>query len=80
MIALCWFYQMEMEMDAAHKSNRRFPGHTDAELEAAVARQTDPVRREAMETELANRRAGISKPFATPQIGGGTPIVGRFKS
>lgn len=67
-------------MDAAHKSNRRFPGHTDAELEASIGRATDPIKREAMETELAARKAGTSRHFATPQIQGGAPIFGRFKS
>lgn len=66
-------------MDAGYRSNRRWPGHTDAELEAALARATDAARREAMTTELANRKAGISKPFATPQVSGGTPIIGRFR-
>lgn len=65
-------------MDAGHKSSRRFPGHTDAELEAAVVRCTDPVKRETMATEIANRKAGISKHFATPQLAGGTPVIGRF--
>lgn len=67
-------------MDAAYRSARRFPGHTDTELEAGIARMTDPEKREAMVNELAARRAGLSKPFATPQLAGGTPIVGRFKS
>lgn len=67
-------------MDASYRSTRRFPGHTDAELEAGIARTTDPAKREAMMTELAARRAGSSKPFATPQIAGGTPIIRQFKS
>ena len=65
-------------MDAAYRSARRFPGHTDAELEAAITRTTDQTKREAMISELAARRSGISKPFATPQIAGGTPIIGKF--
>ena len=67
-------------MDASYRSNRRFPGHTDAELEAGIARATDPAKRDAMMTELAARRDGLSKPFATPQIVGGTPIIRAFKS
>lgn len=67
-------------MDAAYRSARRFPGHTDAELEAGIARVSDPEKREAMVNELAARRAGLSKPFATPQIAGGTPILRKFKS
>lgn len=67
-------------MDAAYRSTRRFPGHTDAELEAGIARATDPAKRAAMVNELAARRSGASKPFATPQVAGGTPIIGRFKS
>lgn len=68
------------KMDAAYRSTRRFPGHTDAELEAGIARATDPAKREAMMAELAARRGGLSKPFATPQVAGGKLIVGRFKS
>lgn len=67
-------------MDATYRSSRRFPGHTDAELEAGIVRTTDPEKREAMATELAARRAGSSKSFATPQVHGGAPILGRFKS
>lgn len=67
-------------MDAAYRSSRRFPGHTDAELEAGIARTTDPAKREAMVNELAARQVGLSKPFATPQIVGGTPIIRAFKS
>lgn len=67
-------------MDSAYRSTRRFPGHTDTELEAAITRATDPEHRKKMVDELAARHAGLSKPFATPQITGGKPIIGRFKS
>lgn len=67
-------------MDAAYRSSRRFPGHTDAELEAAIGRVIDQDKRAAMVTELAARQTGTSKPFSTPQLIGGKPIVGRFRS
>lgn len=66
-------------MDSGRQS-RRWPGHTDKELAEAILRQTNPERRAAMEAELSARRAGLSKPFVTPQVAGGTPIIGRFKS
>ena len=64
-------------MDASRKSNRKYPSHTLAELEAFVAEgRGNPV----MMQEIADRKAGISKPFVTPQIEGGkpTPTIGRM--
>lgn len=64
-------------MDGAHKSTRKYPGYTLAELEAAVAAGRG---NDVMLKEIADRKAGISKPFETPQILGGKvqPKVGRM--
>lgn len=64
-------------MDAAHKSTRKYPSYTLAELEKAVAEGRGTA---AMEQEIADRKAGLSVPFVTPQIKGGKPItkVGRM--
>ena len=64
-------------MDAAHKSNRKYPSYTLAQLEAFVASgQGNPV----MVQEISDRKAGTSKTLVTPQIDGGkpTPKVGRM--
>jgi hypothetical protein len=59
-------------MDAARKSNRKYPAFTTEDLKRFVAegRGTDE-----MVQEIMARDAGISRPFVTPQIGGGRPIV-----
>lgn len=68
-------------MDAAYRNpTRRFPGHTNAELEASLTRTTDSAKYEAIKAEIAARKAGTSKAFAVPQVVGGQPIIGRFKS
>lgn len=57
-------------MDAAHKSERKFPGHTTAELKASMVhyKVTNPALAAAMELEIARREAGLSNSFAVPQI------------
>lgn len=59
-------------MDAGYKSDRKFPGHTTAELKASVVhyKVSNPALAAAMEHEVARREAGLSKPFIVPQIGG----------
>lgn len=59
-------------MDSAHKSNRKYPSYTTAELEAVVAAGNG---NEVMVEEISRRHAGLSKPFATPQLLGGKPVV-----
>lgn len=52
-------------MDAGHKSNRKYPAYTTAELEAAVAAGNgNPV----MVAEIAARKAGTSNVLVVPQI------------
>ena len=56
-------------MDAA-RSNRKYPAYTLAQLEAFVAEgKGNP----AMVQEIADRKAGLSKPAQTPQMAGGKP-------
>ena len=58
-------------MDAGHKSNRRFPSYTTAELEAILSSAkvvVTPQYRRQIEAEVAARKAGKSKPFSVPQI------------
>lgn len=63
-------------MDGA-KSNRKYPSYTLAQLEAFVAEGRG---NEVMVKEIADRKAGISKPLVVPQIEGGKPVhkVGRL--
>lgn len=64
-------------MDAAYKSNRKYPSYTLAELEAFVAEGRG---NDVMVKEIADRKAGISTTFVVPQIEGGkpSPKVGRM--
>lgn len=55
-------------MDAGHKSQRKYPAYTLAELETIVAEGRG---NDVMVKEIADRKAGISKPFVVPQIEGG---------
>ena len=63
-------------MDGA-KSKMKYPGYTLAQLEQAVAEGRG---NDVMLKEIADRKAGISKPLVVPQIEGGKPIhkVGRL--
>ena len=57
-------------MDAGHRSNRKFPSYTLAELEEVLITFTpcpQPELRRQIEAEIAARKAGLSKPFITPQ-------------
>lgn len=56
-------------MDACHKSNRKFPSYTLVELESFVAAglNDDALKQEIVQ-EIADRKAGTSKPFVVPQI------------
>lgn len=68
-------------MDSGHKSKRRFPGHTDAELRKSLERTDLPEEKRALiVAELAARADGTSKHFKVPQVSGGKPIykVGRM--
>lgn len=59
-------------MDAAHKSARKYPSYTLAQLEAFVAQGNgNPV----MVAEIAARKAGTSNVLVVPQIEGGKPTV-----
>jgi hypothetical protein len=64
-------------MDAAHKSNRKYPSYTLAQLEAFV---TEGNGNDVMVKEIADRKAGISNVLVVPQIDGGMPShkVGRL--
>lgn len=63
-------------MDAGHKSNRKYPAYTTADLKRFVAEgRGDKAVLDAMQEEIIARDAGISKPFVTPQIGEGRPVV-----
>ena len=57
-------------MDAGHKSDRKFPGHTTAELKASVAlyKVHNPELAASMEHEITRRETGASKVFVTPQV------------
>lgn len=66
-------------MDAAHvNTTRKFPTYTLAQLEAAVGQYLAGTHAlqaylatghvEAIKTEIANRKAGISQVFVVPQI------------
>lgn len=55
-------------MDGAHKGNRKFPGCTDRELEAALLTNLTPERRAMIELEISRRKSGESKAFKTPQL------------
>lgn len=63
-------------MDAA-RSNRKYPGYTLAQLEAAVA---DGRGTPVMVQEIADRKAGLSEALVVPQIEGGKPVhkIGRM--
>jgi hypothetical protein len=52
-------------MDSARKSSRNYPAYTLAQLETFVAEGNG---NEMMVKEIADRKAGISVPFVTPQI------------
>lgn len=57
-------------MDAAYKSNRKYPSYTLSQLESAVAEgRGNPI----MEAEIFTRKSGASVVFSTPQIEGGKP-------
>lgn len=59
-------------MDAAHKSARKYPSYTLAQLEAFIAEgRGNPV----MVQEVADRKAGSSTTYAVPQILGGKAQV-----
>lgn len=64
-------------MDAAHKSNRKYPSYTLAQLETIVAEGRG---NDVMIKEIADRKAGVSTVFVVPQIEGGkpNPKVGRL--
>jgi len=64
-------------MDAGHKSNRKYPAFSLADLKRFVAEGRG---NDAMLEEIMAREAGISHPFVTPQILGGKPVtkVGRL--
>lgn len=64
-------------MDAAHKSNRKYPSYTLAQLEAFVA---EGKGNDVMIAEIAARKAGANAALVVPQIEGGkpTPKVGRL--
>lgn len=64
-------------MDAAHKSTRKYPSYTLAQLEAFVAEGNG---NEVMVAEIAARKAGASVAFVVPQVEGGkpSPKVGRL--
>lgn len=53
-------------MDSAHKSARKFPGYTLADLKQA-ARYSGRATPEMLQ-EIADRESGVSKPFVTPQV------------
>lgn len=64
-------------MDSAHKSTRKYPSYTLAQLETFVAEgRGNPV----MVKEIADRKAGTSNILVVPQIEGGkpNPKVGRL--
>lgn len=58
-------------MDAAHKSARKYPSYTLAQLEAFVA---DGSGNDVMAQEIAARKAGRNAVLVVPQIEGGKPI------
>lgn len=64
-------------MDAAHKSTRKYPSYTLAQLETFVA---EGLGSDVMIKEIADRKAGTSTVHVTPQIEGGkpNPKVGRL--
>ena len=64
-------------MDAAHKSNRKYPSYTLDQLEAFVVEGRG---NDVMIKEIADRKAGVSKALVVPQIEGGKPKpkVGRM--
>lgn len=55
-------------MDAGHKSQRKYPAYTLAQLEAFVAEGRG---NEVMVKEIADRKAGASNALVVPQIEGG---------
>ena len=57
-------------MDAAHKSGRKFPAYTLAELKASVARHkvNNPALAIEIEREIERREAGLSVAFKVPQL------------
>jgi hypothetical protein len=55
-------------MDAGHKSQRKYPAYTLAQLEAFVAEGRG---NDVMVKEIADRKAGASKTLVVPQIEGG---------
>ena len=57
-------------MDGGLKSERKFPGHTTAELKESVKlyKVHNPALALGMELEIERREAGLSKAFVTPQI------------
>jgi hypothetical protein len=61
----------EIKMDAAIKTNRKYPSYTLAELEAAVAAGRGNY---LMVAEIKARKNGASSAFIVPQIDGGKGI------
>lgn len=56
-------------MDAAYKSERKFPAYTTAQLEASLAGKVESrALAAAIEAEIARRLSGQSKAFVVPQI------------
>lgn len=64
-------------MDSAHKSIRKYPSYTLAQLEAFIAEGRG---NDVMVQEIAARKAGISTMLVVPQLQGGKaqPKVGRL--
>lgn len=64
-------------MDAAYKSNRKYPSYTLAQLETFVAEGRG---NDVMVQEISDRKAGTSAVLVVPQIEGGksTVKVGRM--